>query len=275
LKGADIRWLEPTPMQISAELLGSAGGNRILAEALARRGVTSSRQAAEFLDPQKYHPASPSDLPDLDKAVVRIVTAISVGETIGIWGDFDADGQTSTAVLYSAFQALGAKALFYIPVRGRESHGISLEGLKSFLTRGVQLIVTCDTGVSALDEVSFLNSQGVDVIITDHHTLPQTLPDALAVVNPQRLPADNPLRPLCGVGTAFELVAGLYKHFGRMEEISQFLDLVAIGTVADLALLTGDNRYLVQKGLECIRRAPRPAIRAMLESAEIDYAQLS
>ena len=275
MKPAEIHWLEPVAVEISADLLRTAGGNRILAEALARRGIKSARQAAEFLDPQKYHPAPPSDLPDLDKAVDRIARAISMEEMIGIWGDFDADGQTSTAVLFSAFQSLGAKALFYIPVRGRESHGISQAGLKSFMAGGVRLVVTCDTGISAMDEVAFLNSQGVDVIITDHHTLPDVLPDALAVVNSQRLPAEHPLHPLCGVGTAYKLVEGLYSQFGRGDEASQFLDLVAIGTVADLALLTGDNRYLVQKGLESIRRGPRPAIRAMLESADFDYTQLS
>jgi single-stranded-DNA-specific exonuclease len=275
LKTAEFVWLEHKPVEISADLLRSAGGNRILAEALVRRGVTSSRQAAEFLDPLKYKPAPPSDLPDLDKAVERITRAISTRETIGIWGDFDADGQTSTTILFSAIQALGAKVQYYIPVRGRESHGISQEGLKVFLARGIQLLITCDTGISSVDEVEYLKSQDIDCIITDHHTLPEALPDALAIVNPQRLQPEHPLRPLCGVGTAYKLIEGLYNHFNRPEEVSQFLDLVAIGTVADLAMLTGDNRFLVQKGLDCIRRSPRLAIRTMLEAVEIDYTQIS
>ena len=275
MKSAEIQWLEPEPVNISTELLLAAGGDRILAEALSRRGFISMEQAVAFLDPAKYIPALPAELPELEKAVERLAYAISAGELIGIWGDFDADGQTSTAILYSALQALGAKVIYHIPVRARESHGISLPGLKIFLDRGVELILTCDTGVSAHNEVEFGRNQGVDFIITDHHTLPAELPSALAVVNPQRLPENHPLYPLCGAGTALKLVEGLYAYYGRPEEASQFFDLAALGTVADLASLTGDNRYIVQMGLEQIRRNPRPAIKAMLDLGEINYTQLS
>ena len=275
MKLAEIEWLEPEPVKISTELLQAAGGDRILAEALTRRGIVSPDQAGAFLDPRKFTPASPEELPDIDKAVARLVKAISTGEFIGVWGDFDADGQTSAAILFSALQTLGARATYYLPVRARESHGVSLSALEAFLKRGVTLVLTCDTGVTAHDAVDFARGRGVDFIITDHHTLPPELPLAAAVVNPQRLPEDHSLHPLCGAGTAYKLVEALFKHYGRSQEAGQYLDLAAIGTIADLALLTGDNRYLVQMGLEHIRRSPRPAIKAMLDQADINHTQIT
>jgi len=275
LKSEAAQWLEPQPAGFTDDLLHAAGGDRILAEALARRGIETIEQAAAFLDPHKYQPAPPSDLPDLDQAVERLSAAIDRAEHIGIWGDFDVDGQTSTTVLYSALQALGAKVSYYIPVRARESHGITTAGLQAFLDRGVELLLTCDTGISAHAEVEFARGRGVDVLITDHHTLPPELPQARAVVNPQRLPEDHPLNPLCGVGTAYKLVEALFDHYGKPKDALQYLDLVAIGTVADLARLTGENRYFVQQGLALIRRNPRPAIQVILDLAGINHSQFS
>jgi single-stranded-DNA-specific exonuclease len=275
LKLERIEWMEPEPVQFSVELLQAAGNDPILAEALTRRGILNPGQAAAFLDPSKYCPAMPQEIPDMDIAVQRLSQAIASGEIIGVWGDFDADGQTSTSILYASLQILGARVEYYIPVRARESHGVSLPALESFLKRGVTLILTCDTGVTAHDAVDFGRKSGVDFIITDHHTLPPVLPDAVAVVNPQRLPEDHPLRPMCGAGTAFKLAEALFDHYDRKAEASQFLDLAAIGTIADLAILSGDNRYLVQTGLEQIRRNPRPAIKVLLDQADINYAQLS
>jgi len=200
LKLEQIEWLEPEPVQVSPDLMQAAGNNHILAEALTRRGICLPVQVAAFLDPRKYVPALPKELPDLKIAVERIAQAIAAGEIIGVWGDFDADGQTSTAILYASLQILGANVVFYIPVRARESHGVTLPALENFIIRGVTLVLTCDTGVTAHDAVDFAKVRGVDFIITDHHTLPPELPKAVAVVNPQRLPENHPLNPLCGAG---------------------------------------------------------------------------
>ncbi len=275
MKSQAIQWQEPQPVRLLADLLEAAGGDRLLAEALARRGVCTKAQAEAFLDPRKYQPAPPSDLPDLDAAVERIAAAIRRDEHVGIWGDFDVDGQTATAVLLYTLQILGAKTSFYLPVRAYESHGIAIPNLKAFLDKGVQLLLTCDTGISELEAVEFAARRGVESIITDHHTMPSTLPPALAIINPQRLPDDHPLHPLCGVGCAYKLAEGLLAHFGRAGDAAQLLDLVALGTIADVAQLTADNRYLVQMGLESIHRQARPALQAMLELAEIDYTQLT
>ncbi len=275
MKPEALEWLEPEPVLISADLLQAADDDRILAEALARRGIITSGQAEAFLDPGKYHPAPSHELPDMDRAVDRIARAIGTGEKIGVWGDFDADGQTSTAILYSCLQILGGKVEYHIPVRASESHGVSIPALEAFIQRGVTLVVTCDTGVTAQEAVDFAAGRGIDFIITDHHTMPPELPKAVAVVNPQRLPEDHPLRPLCGAGVTFKLAEALFEHFGRSSEAAQFLDLTAIGTIADLASLTGDNRYLVKMGLDQIRRSPRPAIKAILDQADINYTQLT
>jgi single-stranded-DNA-specific exonuclease len=247
----------------------------LLAEALVRRGITHLDQANAFFDPTQYHPAPPADLPDLEKAADRLEIAIHAGEKIGVWGDFDVDGQTATTVLVDGLRQLGGNVAYHIPIRERESHGVNLEFLQTFLRSGVQLLLTCDTGITAHSEVEYARQQNVDTIITDHHTLPPELPAALAVVNPQRLPAHHPLRALCGVGCAFKLVEELFRRANRFDETAQFLDLVALGTVADLAVLNGDCRYLVQRGLALLRSQTRPAIKTILEQAEVKEAFLT
>ncbi len=269
------QWIEPTPVEAPPEMLQAAGGSQLLAEALVRRGISSQEQAQAFLDPGRYTPAAPEDLPDLSRAADRVEQAIRAGERIGVWGDFDVDGQTSTTILVSGLRRLGADPFYYIPVRGKESHGIALDTLEAFLDRGVQLLLTCDTGVTAHEAVDYAKSRGVETIVTDHHTLAETLPDACAVVNPQRLPPSHPLRPLCGAGTAFQLMRALHARAGKLDELEQDFDLVALGTVADQASLTGDNRYLVQRGLASMRAAPRLALQAMLDLADTETGSLN
>lgn len=259
------RWLEPQETPVPAALREAVGGHPLVAETLARRGITDPAQARAFLDPHLYRPAPPTDLPGLLRAAERVEEAIRRRETICIWGDFDADGQTSTAVLLSTLRALGATVCYHVPHRRRESHGVNLPVLKDLLAGGVDLLLTCDTGITAHKPLAYAVAQGVDVLITDHHDLPETLPPALAAVNPKMLPADHPLRELPGVGVAYQLAALLYERAGRPEEAERLLDLVAIGIVADVAVLTGDTRYLLQRGLEVLRRADRLGLRVMME----------
>ncbi len=263
------RWIEPEPVILSPDIEKGFGGHSLVAEALVRRGITSLEQANAFFDPARYTPSLSTDLPDLDKAADRLQAALRTGEKIGVWGDFDVDGQTSTTVLVDGLRQLGGNVVYHIPIRQHELHGVNLEFLPTFLQEGVQLLLTCDTGVSDHPAVDYAQSVGVDTIITDHHTLPPELPKALAVVNPLRLPFHHPLRPLCGVGCAFKLIEELFRRGGRLDEASQFFDLVALGTVADLALLTGDCRYQVQRGLALLRERTRPAIQAILQQAEV------
>lgn len=264
-------WLEPTPIPIPDALREQIGGHSVVLERLARRGFTDPAAARRFLDASAYVPASPDDLPDMDRAVERVQRAIRQHEKILIWGDFDVDGQTSTALLVSALRDLGANVRYHIPNRFREGHGIHVPTLRTLLDGGVDLLLTCDTGIAAHDAVTYANSRGVDVVITDHHALPDTLPAAFAAVNPMRLPAGHALRELPGVGTAYQLVRALY----GAQPSDHLLDLVAVGIVADVMVLVDDTRYWLQRGLDVLRNSPRPGLRAILERAEIDAADLN
>lgn len=270
----DLTWVEPLEQLIPPELV-SLSEHPVVMQALIRRGITNLNQAQAFINPGLYPLASPLDLPDMDAAVARLQQAVENREKIAIWGDFDVDGQTATALLAQTLNLLGAKYMWHIPIRAHESHGVNLTGLERLIQSGAQLLLTCDTGITAHAEVDFARRHHLDVVITDHHTLPPTLPDAAAVVNPQRLPDHHPLHPLCGVGTAYQLARELLQQ-NRMGEKEQLLrDLVALGTIADVAALTGDNRCLVQTGLQAFRDSPRPAIAAMLSLSAVNPASLN
>ena len=247
------------------------GGHALVAQYLARKGITSVTGAERFLYAERYSPSSPAELPDIDRAVDRLVRAIRDRERILVWGDFDVDGQTSTALLYSALQRRGANASYHVPNRFSEGHGIHLPALKHHLDSGVDLLLTCDTGVSAHDAVEYAASRRVDTIITDHHALPDSLPAAVAVVNPQRLAEGHPLRELPGVGVAYKLIEALY----RDDDASFLLDLVALGIVADVMVQVDDTRYLLQRGLEELRQNQRLGLKAILERAQIPAAELN
>lgn len=258
-------WIDPKTVSVPDSLRNVVGGHPLIAEHLIRKGITSAEAVRRFFSADHYTPASPYELPDMDKAVDRLNRAIVSNESILIWGDFDVDGQTSTALLVSALQKLGAKVHYHVPNRFTEGHGIHLETLKSYLDGGIDLLLTCDTGISAHEAVDYANSRSVDVVITDHHTLPETLPNAFAVVNPRRLSEGHPLIELPGVGTAYKVMEALYN-----EENTDFLvDLVAMGIVADVMVQVDDTRYLLQRGLDVLRENNRIGLRAMLEKAEI------
>jgi single-stranded-DNA-specific exonuclease len=256
-------WIDPQPMDLPAEFRQAVGGHPLVAEALARRGIRTSGAARAFLDPALYTPAAPAELPDLSAAVDRLRQAIHQREPIVVWGDFDADGQTATALLVETLRGLDATVRFRVPSR-TEGHGLHQQGLERLISDGARLILTCDTGVTAHTPVARANALGAEVIITDHHVPGDHLPPALAVVNPQRLLQGHPLRPLTGVGVAYQLASAL-----DPELAAQALDLVALGTVADVGALVDDNRYLVQRGLEALRNTARPGLQAVYHAAEI------
>jgi single-stranded-DNA-specific exonuclease len=267
-----MRWTEPASSS-TTPLLPNL--HPLVARTLLRRGITSSTAAYAFLDPNKYEPTPGSALPGMPQAVSRIADAVRRGEQICVWGDFDVDGQTSTAVLVSALHSLNANSSYYLPVRSRESHGVNITSLQDIIDNGAQLIVTCDTGISSHDAVDYAKSRGVDVIITDHHNLPPQLPKAHAIVTPRMLQPNHPLATLAGVGVAYKLVEELLAHSPSNIQPTDLLDLVAIGLVADVAELTGDTRYLVQRGIEALRKTQRPGLLAMIELAELNQAHLN
>ncbi|MGB7096896.1 MAG: single-stranded-DNA-specific exonuclease RecJ [Anaerolineales bacterium] len=268
-------WLNPKPVPVPAEISEAVGGHPLVSEILARRGLTDLDRIQAFLDPNLYVPSSPFELDDMQAAVDRIMVALQEGQRICVWGDFDVDGQTSTTVLVSTLRDLGGVVQYHIPLRSKESHGVNLPVLKGIIAEGIDLLLTCDTGISAHEAVSYARSQGVDVIITDHHDLPPQLPEASAVINPKRGSADHPMSGLPGVGVAYELAQALFERMGQPREVEEHLDLAALGIVADLALQSGDVRYLLQRGLESLRQTQRPGMQMMMEIAEINPAGLT
>ncbi len=268
-------WLEPIPIDIPTDILDVVGGNALIAGALYRRGINNRSEAREFLQPNDGGDDQPFRLPGMQEAVKRIQNAIKSEEKIGIWGDFDVDGQTSTAILVQSLRELGAQVDYHLPVRGPESHGISLPHLEDFLSKGIRLLVTCDTGVSELDAAAYCQQAGVDLIVTDHHTPPDVLPFALALINPHFLPDSDTFTPICGAGTAYQLARALLSGSGISFSSNQLLDLAALGTLADVAGLWGENRFLVKSGLEQLRASQRLAIRILLENANCDPSALN
>jgi len=268
-------WLEPAEVTVPVELQAAVGGHPLVAATLVRRGLTAPDAARAFLDPTGYTPTPARALPGLSAAAMRLGIAIRRHEPICVWGDFDVDGQTATALLVATLRDLGATVSYHIPVRQAESHGVSLPALKTILDAGTRLLLTCDTGISAHEALAHAAACAIDVIVTDHHALPAELPPAYALVNPQLLPAGHPLRALPGAGVAYKLAEELYARAGRPVEATQYLDLVALAIVADLALLHGDTRHLLQRGLAALRSTERAGLRAMCELNRLDPAALT
>jgi single-stranded-DNA-specific exonuclease len=270
-----LNWLEPEEIDIPPDYVAAIGGNPLVSRILFSRGYTDMGDASAFLSPEEYHPTPPAELPGLSAAVSLLVEALNAQKTIGVWGDFDVDGQTSTTILVSALRQMGGKVIYHIPVRAAESHGISLPALQKFIRHGVEVVLTCDTGISSHEPIAYASQQGVPVIVTDHHDLPASLPQAAAVVNPKLLPAGHPLALLPGVGVAYKIAEALFEQDGGQPAASQYLDLVALGIVADIALLKDENRYLLQLGLQALRNTRRVGLLAIMELAELNQANLT
>ncbi|NDJ78940.1 MAG: single-stranded-DNA-specific exonuclease RecJ [Chloroflexi bacterium] len=270
------QWHDPSSITPGADLAAHVGGHPLVAQILAQRGIRTIDAAQAFLSADAYTPAPPAELLDLVTAADHLTHAIREGQRILVWGDFDVDGMTSTALLIDALERLGANVKFYIPHRLRESHGIRLDSLQDQIARyQPHVLLTCDTGVSAMGEITYAREQGLTVLVTDHHDLPPELPPAHAVVNPKRLPPGHPLASLPGVGAAYKLIEYLYERHGEDEHTVDFLDLVALGIVADVAEQTHDTRYLLQIGLDRLRNTQRAGLRALIKVAGVEMGRLN
>ena len=237
---------------------------RYCAQLLWQRGIRDLAQLPGFLDPNKYQPASPFVFGlEMEWAMSRLQQARDRSEKVTIWGDFDADGITSTSVLWDGLGQFFAQHLqldYYIPNRITESHGLNCTGIARLAEAGTKLIVTCDTGSTNLEEIAYANDLGIDIIVTDHHTLPESRPDVTAIINPRYLEKDHPVYSLSGVAVAYKLVEALYETLPDIPQqpIENLLDLVAIGLIADLVELKGDCRYLAQIGIEQLQKQVKP-----------------
>lgn len=232
----------------------------LMAQLLYNRGVTDPDGVDSFLGVDQHLLNDPFLLPDMDRAVARIYSALLSGEDVAIFGDFDVDGVTATTLLVEGLSSLGAKVVPYIPHRTEEGYGLNDPALARLRQDGISLVVTVDCGVSAAPEVETAKEIGLDIVVTDHHTVPPQLPQAVAVVDAKRADSCYPFTDLAGVGVAFKLVQALYQYLGKDDDMARFLDLVALGTVADMVSLLGENRYLVKQGLETIHNTKRPGL---------------
>jgi single-stranded-DNA-specific exonuclease len=248
----------------------------VLAQVLVNRGMRDIASIKNFLSPSLESLHDPFLLPDMDKAVDRVKTAIRNNETVFIHGDYDADGITSTALLVSALRKLKLKTFYHIPNRVTEGYGISKTGIDKAKACGADLIITADCGISSEGEILTALSTGIDVIVTDHHEPPDKLPEATAVVDPHRKDSDYPFRYLAGVGVAFKLIQALAQNIettGRTGDLDlkEYLDLVAIGTIADSVPLTDENRIFAIFGLQEINNSScRTGIQALKKTAAIE-----
>ncbi len=275
MKPSKSHWIYPDPIELPSDFVTACNDDDLIAQLVWRRGIQTAAAARQYLDPTLYTPASHWDLPDMDAGVDCIQNAITTQKQICVWGDFDVDGQTSTALLVSVLRDLGANVSYYIPNRKRESHGIKIESLERQINAGAQVILTCDTGISELDAIAFARSVGVDVVVTDHHTLPPTLSNANANINPQRLADGHPAKTLPGVGAAYLFAKALAERCENPNIVDQHLDLVALGIVADVAEQVLDCRYWLQRGLATLRKTQRIGLHALLANADLNVSQLS
>jgi single-stranded-DNA-specific exonuclease len=254
--------------------IDTSGVHPLLAQLLCNRGISEPSQIELFLSADKRLEADPFLLPDIHQAVSRTYQALLTGEEIAIYGDFDADGITATALLVQGLSALGGKVIPYIPHRYREGYGLQVATLEKLRKQGINLVITVDTGITAIAEIQKARKMGLDIIVTDHHLPLASLPPALAVVDHKRSDSTCQSTELAGVGVAFKLLQALLKGSGREELLNSLLDLVALGTVTDMIPLTGDNRYWVKHGLELLNNTERLGLQEMMRCANLKQGNL-
>ena len=237
-------------------------------------GILLSKEINSKSKIEKYFRSNLNDLydpfliPGMDTAVTRIIKSLRKGENIVIYGDYDVDGVTSVSILYDSLFHLGGKISFFIPNRFKEGYGVSEQGIKNVINRNASLIITVDCGITAIEEVNYAREKNIDVIVCDHHEPGEIIPDAVAVLNPKLKNSGYPFKELAGCGVAFKLLQALTSELGFDQDYAyKYLDLVAMGTAADIVQLVDENRILVKNGMEIINRSPRPGIFALLEIA--------
>lgn len=264
------KWeVRPLDKERAAAFAQTYGVPFFLAMLMNIRGLDDAAHLREFLG--EGEPLSdPFLLKDMDKAAARITRAVDNMEKIAVYGDYDADGVTSTAMLYSYLETRGADVIFYIPQREGEGYGMNIGAVEYLKEQGVTLIVTVDNGISSVQEVARANELGIDVVVTDHHRPQEILPDAVAVVDAYRPDDTSPYKHFSGVGIAFKLLMALEDGAGDVEDLLEaYSDLAAIGTIGDIVPLTGENRTLIRAGLERLSQSDRPGVQALLENAGI------
>ena len=267
--------INKTDSNVTAALMRDLNISRVMACVLANRGIVSAQQAKEFLHGGRGNLRDALEIPGMKEGAARIFQAIKNHEKILVYGDYDVDGITATALLTGLLRQLGAQVEYYIPGRLEEGYGLNNQAILEAGEKGAGLIVTVDCGISSVRETAFAAQLGLDVIITDHHQLPPQLPTAQAVISPRLADPSAPWAELAGVGVAFKLGQAVAALCRRGELCEEYLDLTALGTIADIVPLVGGNRILVREGLPYIGSAERPGMKALLEVAGLQGRKLS
>lgn len=262
-----MRWtLKPKPLEEDIHRLSTElKVDGLIAHLLLQRGITNFKEAKKFFRPELSDLHNPFLMQDMDKAVARIQRAIANGENILVYGDYDVDGTTSVALLSSYLQVTYANVATYIPDRYNEGYGVSYQGIDFAEDNDFSLIIALDCGIKAIDKVAYASEKGIDFIICDHHRPGETIPDAVAVLDPKRKDCNYPYKELCGCGVGFKLIQALAAKEGLgIETLNPYLDLVAVAIAADIVPITGENRVLAYYGLQVINAAPRIGIKAII-----------
>lgn len=265
------------PWSLPADLETDALSGHVppaIAQVLVRRGIDTPQRLSALVDPPHKLPYDPLRITGMDIALKRLYAAVNNGERVGIFGDFDVDGITGTAIIFEGLTSLGVLVTPYLPHRVDEGHGLSNAAIDTMSQQGVTLIVTVDTGITSFEEVDYAKSLGVDVIITDHHLPHDGVPNAVTSLNPKLPGGDYPFFELCGAGIGFKLVQGLFEFYGQPWDPG-LLELAALGTIADLVPLLDENRYLVREGLRELANTRRPGLRALYSSARVDPDEIT
>ena len=271
----ETRWIiaQDVDKQLVKGLSESLGIDEKLAILLVQRGITNYDEAKDFFRPSLDHLHDPFLMKDMDRAVDRLQKAITDGEKILIYGDYDVDGTTAVALIYTYLKNLvnKKKIEFYIPDRYEEGYGISYKGIDYAADNGFGLVIVLDCGIKAVEKIDYANERGVDFIICDHHRPDDVIPRAAAVLDSKRPDCEYPYKELSGCGVGFKLVTALSMRLGRpIEEVYQLLDYVAVSIAADIVPITGENRVLAYFGLKLLNKNPRPGIEAVLRHANIN-----
>ena len=277
------RWIfSPPNKSLQSEIASKLKISHLLAQVLINRGITDITSARNFLQPQIAALGDPSLLPDIEKASIRINEAVRRGEKIVIYGDYDVDGLSATALMYRCLKLVGAQVSYYIPERLEEGYGLNTDAIKKLKEGGADVILTVDCGINACREADVARSFGIDLIITDHHQPGQEIPNAFAVVNPKLKTSQCAFKHFSGVGIAFKLAWAIGQHFSPQRKVStEFKDfllsavgLVALGTIADVVPLLGENRILTKYGLSALQYTEIPGLRALLDIADLSNTNL-
>ena len=274
VSGSPNRWtLRPVPDEALVQTLSSDLNDlpHALARSLALREVGSYDDAHTFFRPSLSRLHDPHRMRDMDRAVERVAAAIRQRETVLVYGDYDVDGTTSTAMMLTFLRDQGCPASFFIPNRFEHGYGLGPAGIDTAASRGASLIVALDCGITAVKEAAYAKSQGIDLVICDHHTAGDVLPDAVAVLDPKRPDCDYPFKGLSGCGVGFKLIQGVLDELGLPpEDAWPFLDLVAVSTACDIVPMVGENRVLMRAGLKQLGESPRVGIAALAEKAGVE-----